>query len=94
MKQYLTTGLFCSLFFISLFGLQYSEQGGTNGEKQSYSSLLPNFPFAVYHHGEDVIPDLPVKANVKDVGAVGDGLSNGYRSISKSLAVGIKCRGI
>ena len=85
MKRYLFACLFCGFFFTSLFAQQYSELWGKNGEKWTPASRLPDFSYAGYHSGEEEIPELPVKANVKDFGAVGDGLSNDTEAFLNAL---------
>ena len=62
------------LVFCSESGAQeYSELWGKNGEAWSAQSRLPDFSYAGYHSGDKMIPNVPVVANVKDYGAVGDG---------------------
>lgn len=47
---------------------------GKSGESWQPTSRLPDFSFAGYHRGEASLPaDPPVRANVRDFGAVGDG---------------------
>lgn len=52
---------------------QYSQLWGKHGEAWDPAGRLPDFSFAGYHFGEDPLPDVPVVANVRDFGAVGDG---------------------
>src|SRR6185437_11707244 len=49
---------------------------GKAGEAWSASGRLPDFSFAGYHSGEAPLPNPPVKANVRDVGAKGDGVTD------------------
>ena len=48
---------------------QYSRLWGKSGELWEPASRLPDFSFAGYHMGEEPIPKVPVKLNVKDFGA-------------------------
>ena len=48
----------------------YSELWGESGEVWTSESRLPDFSFAGYHYGEDPLPDVPVRANVLDFGAI------------------------
>ncbi len=51
----------------------YSALWGANGERWSPESRLPDFSFAGYRRGEVPLPTLPITANVRDFGALGDG---------------------
>ena len=53
-----------------------SQLWGKSGELWSPASRLPDFSYAGYRAGERSIPDLAVAANVRDYGAVGDGLAD------------------
>ncbi|MCX6906896.1 MAG: hypothetical protein NTY01_02510 [Verrucomicrobia bacterium] len=53
-----------------------SDLWGTAGEKWTPQSRLPDFSFAGYHAGEAPIPDVAVKASVKNFGAKGDGVAD------------------
>ena len=55
---------------------QTSGLWGQSGELWTPKSRLPDFSFAGYHSGNDPIPNVPVKASVKDFGAEGDGLTD------------------
>jgi hypothetical protein len=52
----------------------YSQLWGANGE--TWHPRLPDFSFAGYHFGEDQPPHVPQTADVKQFGAVGDGLTD------------------
>jgi hypothetical protein len=47
---------------------------------------LPDFSYAGYHAGEVPIPEVPVKANVRDFGAVGDGVTDDTEAFLKAIA--------
>jgi pectate lyase-like protein len=59
---------------------------GQNGELWTPQSRLPDFSFAGYHSGNDPIPDVPVKANVKSFGAVGDGETDDSQAFLNAVA--------
>lgn len=50
-----------------------SQLWGKAGELWTPESRLPDFSFAGYHSGEAPIPNPPVKINIRDLGAKGDG---------------------
>lgn len=58
---------------------------GERGEHWTQGSRLPDFSYAGYHRGEAPLPDVPVVANVKDFGAVGDGISDDTRAINAAI---------
>lgn len=53
-----------------------SELWGESGERWTPASRLPDFSYAGYRAGEKPIPEMPVRTNVKDFGAAGDGLAD------------------
>ena len=63
-----------------------SELWGEHGEKWSPQSRLPDFSFAGYQRGEAQIPTLPVKANVRNFGAKGDGLNDDTAAFRAAIA--------
>jgi len=46
---------------------------------------LPDFSYAGYRAGARAIPDLPVKINVRDFGAVGDGLADDTTAFLRAI---------
>ena len=64
---------------------EYSVLWGESGEHWDSRSRLPDFSYAGYHTGEDLIPDVPVKLNVKDFGAVGDGLADDSQAFLQAI---------
>jgi len=64
----------------------YSDLWGDKGEKWSPHSRLPDFSFAGYQRGEHPIPNPPVKANARNFGAKGDGLSDDTAAINAAIA--------
>lgn len=59
---------------------------GQDGELWTPQSRLPDFSFAGYHSGNDPIPDVPVKANVKSFGALGDGETDDSQAFLNAIA--------
>ena len=59
---------------------------GEHGELWSPAGRLPDFSYAGYHAGETPIPEVPVKANVRDFGAVGDGVTDDSRAFLEAIA--------
>jgi hypothetical protein len=59
---------------------------GKSGELWSPSGRLPDFSYAGYHQGESVIPQVPVVANVRHFGAVGDGVVDDTRAFLDAIA--------
>ncbi len=64
----------------------YSGLWGAKGEKWSPQSRLPDFSFAGFQCGEKPIPNLAVKANVRDFGARGDGQSDDTAAFNAAIA--------
>jgi len=62
-----------------------SKLWGEAGELWTPQSRLPDFSHAGYKGGEPV-PDVPVAANVKEFGAVGDGVADDTGAIRKAIA--------
>lgn len=64
-----------------------SKLWGSSGENWHPSGRLPDFSFAGYYSGQKSIPNWPVKRNVKDFGAVGDGVTDDTAAFLKALEV-------
>jgi hypothetical protein len=64
----------------------YSELWGRQGEKWISGGRLPDFSYAGYQRGEQLLPELPQTANVKDFGAVGDGIADDTKAIQAAIA--------
>lgn len=63
----------------------FSELWGQKGEKWSAGGRLPDFSFAGYRSGEAEIPDLPIKASVRDFGAIGDGQADDTAAFKRAI---------
>lgn len=63
----------------------YSQLWGQAGENWSPAGRLPDFSFAGYMRGEAEIPDMPVKLNVRDFGAAGDGVLDDSYAFIRAL---------
>ena len=59
---------------------------GERGEKWAAGGRLPDFSRAGYHEGEAPIPDVPQVANVKDFGAMGDGVADDTKAFNAAIA--------
>jgi hypothetical protein len=62
-----------------------SELWGEAGELWTPRGRLPDFSYAGYHAGEKPIPDVPVRVNVRDFGAVGDGIADDSRAFLEAI---------
>ena len=62
-----------------------SELWGVHGEKWSAQGRLPDFSYAGYHRGERPLPDVPQTTNVKDFGAIGDGVADDTKPIQAAI---------
>lgn len=63
----------------------HSELWGRGGELWTPQSRLPDFSFAGYRFGNEPIPRLPVRANVKDFGARGDGEADDTQAFVRAI---------
>jgi len=70
---------------LHLFSQEYSKLWGKEGEKWFPRSRLPDFSYAGYHSGEKSIPELKVMSNVKNFGAVGDGVHDDTEAFLKAI---------
>src|ERR1035438_6730351 len=63
-----------------------SEIWGTNGERWSADSRLPDFSFAGYHCGEAPLPNVAPGVSVKNFGAKGDDVADDTQAFLDALA--------
>jgi hypothetical protein len=63
-----------------------SDLWGVNGELWSPSSRLPDYSFAGYHSSDRAIPTLLETANVRNFGAVGNGIADDTAAFRMALA--------
>lgn len=59
---------------------------GEHGENWSPQGRLSDWSFAGYHSGEAPIPTPPVKGNVRDFGALGDGKTDDTAAFQRAIA--------
>lgn len=86
-----TNGFVRAIALLTLAGFclaaeETSKLWGRKGELWSPAGRLPDFSFAGYRSGEVPIPTPAVRANVKDFGAVGDGVKDDTEAIIKAIA--------
>jgi Pectate lyase superfamily protein len=80
------------VILLSVLGLsltvraEISELWGTNGERWSASSRLPDFAYAGYHCGEAPLPNVAPGVSVKQFGARGDGLTDDTQAFLDAIA--------
>ena len=65
---------------------QTSALWSQHGELWTSKSRLPDFSFAGYHSGNDPLPNVPVKASVKEFGAKGDGQTDDSQAFLDAIA--------
>ncbi|MFQ5526149.1 MAG: glycosyl hydrolase family 28-related protein [Thermoanaerobaculia bacterium] len=59
---------------------------GSEGERWDPAGRLPDFSYAGYRAGNEPIPRVPVRANVRDFGAVGDGVTDDSLAFLDAIA--------
>jgi hypothetical protein len=57
-------------------GRHFSRLWGESGELWDPAGRLPDVSYAGYHAGDDPLPEVPVTVDVRDFGAVGDGITD------------------
>ena len=85
-RRILTT-LFSAVFAAGAVAAT-SDLWGTNGERWSADSRLPDFSFAGYHCGEAPLPNVAPGISVKNFGAKGDGVTDATQAFLDALAAG------
>ena len=83
------TAILLILCALSLPGMARAEESklwGAAGEKWVPGTPLKDFSFAGYKKNDVPIPDFPVGVNVKDFGAVGDGVADDTAAFSRAIA--------
>ena len=74
------------VFLVAQKTAEYSQLWGVAGEKWSPKSRLPDFSFAGYQRGEKEIPFVGLQLNVKDFGAIGDGIHDDSQAFIEAIA--------
>lgn len=87
MRKSLNYSLLIALFvgFLQVLEAQKPAQIYLDYLKNPVKSILADFSFAGYHYGENAIPDLPVRVNVKDRGILPDTQKDLTQSIQKVI---------
>ncbi len=75
-----------SLAAVVRLDAQTSALWGEHGELWTPKSRLPDFSFAGYHSGNVPIPNVPIKASVKEFGAKGDGQADDSQAFLDAIA--------
>lgn len=70
---------------VSTVQSQYSDLWGQSGERWTAASRLPDVSYAGYQRGEQEIPSPAVVANVRDFGAVGDGVADDTKAFQEAI---------
>ncbi|BCM93510.1 hypothetical protein IAD21_05401 [Abditibacteriota bacterium] len=58
---------------------------GQSGEKWTPNGRLPDFSYAGYHRGEEPLPTVKQVRNIKDFGAVGDGVTDDTKAFQSAV---------
>jgi hypothetical protein len=77
---------FAAIAFVPVSAAVYSDLWGNDGEKWSPTSRLPDVSYAGYRCGEQPMPALAIKANVRDFGAKGDSIADDTKAFNDAIA--------
>ncbi|MDF2922737.1 MAG: Pectate lyase superfamily protein [Paenibacillaceae bacterium] len=66
--------------------MTYSQLWGKNGEQWNAAGRLPDFSYAGYGCGNRALPEPGATANVRDFGAVGDGVQDDTAAFQAAIA--------
>jgi hypothetical protein len=84
--KFFSASLLFAFGFVASIHAATSDLWGTNGERWSAGSRLPDFSYAGYHCGEAPLPDVAPGVSVKKFGAKGDGVTDDTRAFLDALA--------
>ena len=80
----------CAVVCGELSGAVFSRLWGNDGAVWTPESRLPDFSRAGYHEGEQAIPEVAQVTNVKDFGAIGDGVADDTQAFRAAITATVR----